>query len=260
MLYADSHNSPYHPPTQIIFKKWLSKMQWFSLVLLTCGCLLKQVEFDWTRAPQLGMERFLNYRILFVFVQTCCSCFAGVYNEYLLKKKGSTADIYLQNIFMYLDSIVFNVLVLFVLDRDPAAAFSAASLSKLGDYRIILIMVISALVGIITSFFLQKFNSILKVFAGALELICTAVISYLFFRIPVLANTIVSIFVVSVAIALYTFYPVRSDDTSRSNNSPEVAQINRNSVTILDLEMQNRLPGMPFSTPDVLEITTQSQL
>lgn len=228
-------------------------MQWFSLVLLTFGCLMKQVDFDWTVAPSLDVEKFLNFGILFVFIQMCCSCFAGVYNEYLLKKKDSTADIYIQNIYMYMDSIAFNLLALFIVDKDPFAAFSEESLSKLCDYRIILIMLNSAAVGIITSFFLKNFNSILKVFAGALELICSAIISYLVFNIPVHANTIISIIIVSFSIALYTFYPVRTvasrDQFNNSNHSqinlsssstpvdiPDATSLPRN-VAVLDLEM-----------------------
>lgn len=230
---------------QVIFKKWLSLVQWLSLVLLTFGCLLKQVQFDWTVAPSLNMNNFLNIRILFVLLQTCCSCFAGVYNEYLLKRKGTSADIYIQNIYMYLDSILFNFLALFVLDKDPFAAFSAECLSQLADYRVILIIIISAVVGIITSFFLMKFNSILKVFAGALELICSAIISYVLFKIPVLANTILSILIVSLAITLYTLYPVQKNGKQKSNGQNTTVGCQENKSTnpddVLDVDTQCKL-------------------
>lgn len=239
---------------QAIFKKWLSKMQWFSLVLLTCGCLLKQVEFDWNRAPNVEMDKFLNPRLLFVILQVCCSCCAGVYNEYLLKSRESTTDIYVQNIFMYLDSIAFNFLALFLVDKHPLAAFSAESLSNLCDYRILLIMVNSAAVGIITSFFLKKFNSILKVFAGALELICSAIISYLLFNIPAHANTILAILIVCSAMALYTFYPVNNNPGNVAQNkrigevepAPGSNTVSRNAA-VLDLELQNTLTIAPVN-------------
>ena len=38
--------------------------------------------------------------------------FAGVYNEYIIKKVGSDVDIMIQNVFMYIDSIGCNVVVL----------------------------------------------------------------------------------------------------------------------------------------------------
>ena len=43
----------------------------------------------------------------------CCSVFAGVYNEYIIKNvAGEDVDIMLQNVFMYLDSILCNLLFL----------------------------------------------------------------------------------------------------------------------------------------------------
>lgn len=234
-------------------------MQWFSLVLLTFGCLMKQVDFDWTVAPSLDVEKFLNFGILFVFIQMCCSCFAGVYNEYLLKKKDSTADIYIQNIYMYLDSIAFNLLALFIVDKDPFAAFSKESLSKLCDYRIILIMLNSAAVGIITSFFLKNFNSILKVFAGALELICSAIISYLVFNIPVHANTIISIIIVSFSIALYTFYPVRTVASRNQFNNSNHSQINLSSSSTPEIPDATSLPrNLAVLDLEMLPTTTTS--
>lgn len=43
-----------------------------------------------------------------------CSCFAGVYNERLLKGEGQNVHLMVQNTFMYLDSIVSNCLFLFI--------------------------------------------------------------------------------------------------------------------------------------------------
>lgn len=195
----------------------------------------------------MDFSKFFNYRILFILLQACCSCFAGVYNEYLLKKKEAQADIYVQNIFMYVDSVVFNLLALFLIDRQhPLRAFSAESLGQLMDYKILLIIVNMAIVGIITSFFLKKFNSILKVFAGALELICSAILSYLIFEIPVYANTILAIVIVSLAILLYSKNPVkgskRESNATRGDREPNPLQINScpQPVDVLDFELQIR--------------------
>jgi predicted membrane protein len=66
----------------------------------------------------------------------------------------------------------------------------------------------NAAIGIVTSFFLSQLNSILKTFASALELLFTAVLCYLIFGIPIYLNTIISIFVVSLAIWVYSRNPV----------------------------------------------------
>lgn len=115
------------------------------------------------------------------------------------------------------------------------------------DYKIMLIMVNMAVVGIITSFFLKRFNSILKVFAGALELACSALLSYLIFDIPVYANTILSILIVSIAILLYTMNPVNASSANACQESPirrtpNPLQINAGlqQLNVMDLDSQIR--------------------
>uniref|UniRef100_A0A182TEN3 CMP-sialic acid transporter n=1 Tax=Anopheles melas TaxID=34690 RepID=A0A182TEN3_9DIPT len=227
---------------QIIFKKYLSRKQWFSLLLLTVGCMLKQWNFSLFSAsadspegngsggavtaaaanaagslPESSADGTfrgknisgfdLSYSALLILVQTVCSCLAGVYNEYLLKKKGSDINIYVQNVFMYLDSIVCNLLIL-LLQGELVGAFTRENLREIARFEVVVIMLNNAAIGIITSFFLKYMNSILKTFASALELMFTAVLCYLLFAIPVYLNTILAIFVVSYAIYLYSLNPV----------------------------------------------------
>ncbi len=62
--------------------------------------------------------------------------------------------------------------------------------------------------GITTSIFLKKFNSILKTFAGAIELLLTAVLSWILFGIAINSSMVVSMACVSYAIYLYASQPV----------------------------------------------------
>ena len=48
--------------------------------------------------------------MFFVVSKTLCSVFAGVYNEFLLK--DHKIDVMIQNVFLYLHSIFWNVLLL----------------------------------------------------------------------------------------------------------------------------------------------------
>lgn len=149
----------------------------------------------------------LSIDAIFIFIQLICSCLAGVYNEYLLKGDGATVNIYVQNVFMYVDSIVCNI-VLLILRGNSMDAFSAASLQSVFTFNVIIIIINNAAIGIVTSFFLRYLNSILKTFASALELLFTAILCYLLFDIPIYLNTILSIAVVSFAIYLYSLSPV----------------------------------------------------
>ncbi|XP_022232640.2 UDP-galactose transporter senju [Drosophila obscura] len=220
---------------QIIFKKYLSQRQWISLILLTLGCMLKQVDFsgfysdanddsesaaiqaipsnsnhtvDHHQVHGKNMSGFdFSLSAVFILAQTICSCLAGVYNEYLLKDKGADVNIFVQNVFMYLDSIVCNAGIL-LLRGELLDAFSPQNLGTIMRFSVIIIIVNNAAIGIVTSFFLKYMNSILKTFASALELLFTAVLCYFLFSIPIYMNTALAIAVVSYAIYLYTQSPV----------------------------------------------------
>ncbi|XP_043640578.1 UDP-galactose transporter senju [Drosophila teissieri] len=220
---------------QIIFKKYLSQRQWISLILLTLGCMMKQVNFgsfysdanDDSESAAIQQQQSLNrttaaekhvhgknmsgfdfsLSAVFILAQTICSCLAGVYNEYLLKDKGADVNIFVQNVFMYLDSIVCNAVIL-LLRGELLDAFSPQNLGSIMRFSVLIIIVNNAAIGIVTSFFLKYMNSILKTFASALELLFTAVLCYFLFSIPIYMNTALAIAVVSYAIYLYTQSPV----------------------------------------------------
>lgn len=92
---------------QCLFKKDLSKVQWLSLILLTVGCIIKELKMEGdTQQKSYGF--FTS--ILLMLTQILCSCLAGVYNEYLLKKgQGVKVNVYIQNIYMYTNSIICNL-------------------------------------------------------------------------------------------------------------------------------------------------------
>lgn len=203
---------------QLIFSKKLTRKQWLSLVILTIGCMVKQVNFtmdtdepnktDTKDSVAVKHDRIhLSWQATLIFVQATCSCLAGVYNEYLLKKTGSSVDIFMQNIFMYMDSILCNLLLL-VVNGGLADALTFVNVQKVFRFKVLIVMINNAAIGIITSFFLMTLNSILKTYASALELILTAVLSYVFFGIPIYYNTVISIVTVLFAVYLYSKNPV----------------------------------------------------
>ena len=74
----------------------------------------------------------------------------------------------------------------------------------------IAIIINNSMVGIVTSLFLKNLNSILKAFASALELVFTAILSFVLLRIPIHWNTVVAVVVVSYAVVMYAQNPVKS--------------------------------------------------
>lgn len=201
---------------QILFKKNLSMIQWISLVLLTFGCIIKEVP---SINPGLNggvIIPYFTFNLPLILMQVFCSCFAGVYNEYLLKHTGVEVPIMLQNIFMYVDSVICNLGFLTV-HGELLKATTADALREVLRFKVLLIVANSAAIGIVTSFFLHSLNSILKTFASALEIMFTAVLCWLIFDIPIDRKTVVAIAVVSLATYLYSQNPVVNKPKSLSN-------------------------------------------
>lgn len=128
----------------------------------------------------------------------------------------------LQNVFMYVDSIICGILFLGIytpadstLDSTSSPTslsviFSLESLRPLWNLKVILIIINNATVGIVTSLFLKSLNSILKTFASALEIMFTAVLAWILFGIALDLSTCVAIGVVSLATWLYSINPVNN--------------------------------------------------
>ncbi|XP_068632549.1 UDP-galactose transporter senju [Battus philenor] len=194
---------------QFLFSKKLTLMQWISLGILTLGCMIKNFDAASIQSKEDKdvWSQIFNIYFLSINFQNFCSCLAGTYNEYILKTKGLNVDIFLQNVFMYLNSVICN---LFILMYKGELITIFKDMESLADVIVILIIVNSAIVGIVTSFFLKNLNSILKTYASALELIITAVVCYILFHIVITGFTILSICLVSIAVAMYFKNPVNN--------------------------------------------------
>ncbi len=154
-------------------------------------------------------------------LQVCCSVFAGVYNEYIIKNvAGDNVDIMLQNVYMYIDSILCNLAFLGY-QGHLTTAFTPDALSTMLQMFVILIIVNNSMVGIVTSLFLKNLNSILKAFASALELIFTAFLSFLLLGIPLHWNTILAVTVVSYAVLMYAQNPLKTVPSTTIGKNPD---------------------------------------
>ncbi|KAI8422209.1 hypothetical protein MSG28_006108 [Choristoneura fumiferana] len=209
---------------QCLFKKKLTFIQWISLGILTLGCIIKNFDAASVQSTTLHdtdlWSQVFNIYFLSINFQNFCSCLAGTYNEYLLKSQGSSVDIFLQNVFMYLDSVICNFFIL-MFKGELNTVFN--DFGSLCNIIVVLIIVNSAVVGIVTSFFLKNLNSILKTYASALELVITAVVCYILFRILITWGTVISICLVIIAVAMYFKNPVNNvnlgNDSSRDTKA-----------------------------------------
>ena len=191
---------------QFLFAKKLSCKQWISLLILTFGCMLQKMDtFTLEKSPILT-------GIFLISIQVCCSVFAGVYNEYIIKKVAPPdVDIMIHNVYMYLDSILFNVLFLGY-KSELTSSFTPAAFKTILQGFVIAIIINNSLAGIITSLFLKNLNSIIKAFASALELIFTALLSFALLGMDLHWNSILAVAAVSYAVVMYAQNPLKTDE------------------------------------------------
>eukprot|EP01134_Creolimax_fragrantissima_P001089 CFRG1089T1 len=197
---------------QVLFDQRLSRKQWLSLGTLTVGCFVKEYgsrshkpSFEVVQKGASNVDFY--FHTVLILVQVFCSCFAGVYNERLLKGNGGQTPVMMQNVFMYLDSIICNVM--FIMARgELSTAFSAKGVQGMMQPLVILVCCNNAMIGIITSLFLKKLNSVVKVYASAIELIATAMLAWMIFGYPIDGPTFISLLLIVFASAIYAMNPI----------------------------------------------------
>ena len=191
---------------QQAFSKRLNRNQWMAIVLIAIGCMAKESS-KLTSTEGIQQNR---HAWLLLLIQMLSSVCAGVYNEVLLKGEDSspTADsgilvtTNLQNAYMYLMSVFWNLLVLTYQGR-LGEAVSHENLIVLCSPIVLSIIAIMSTVGLVTGFFLKHLDSVLKAVASALEVILTMLASNFFFGIPLDAQGLVATCLVGGGVALY---------------------------------------------------------
>ncbi|GLE10800.1 hypothetical protein PINS_up023051 [Pythium insidiosum] len=207
---------------QFMFQKRLNRNQWISLVVTTIGCAIKTLgsssaskssSYGGVHAPTL-----MAYVLL--MVQMLSSTFAGVYNEVLLKKQVKIA-LNLQNVFMYLDSILCTLamLVLGLTGQSFAEVVQHANIAVLFSFYVLPMVLIMSFIGVVTSLFLKTLDSVRKAIASALELVFLPVLSALFFGMPITLSLVVSVGFVSSGVYIYSLPVATSDDTDLPTKS-----------------------------------------
>ena len=87
---------------------------------------------------------------------------------------------------------------------------SVKSLQSINTPIVLLIIVNNSLLGLATSLFLKKLNSILKAFVSALELVITALLSVPILGIQLTFNTVIALGLISLAVVVYAQNPVEN--------------------------------------------------
>ena len=230
---------------QMLFKRMLSRIQWSSLVLLTFGCVVKQLNYHSstttttttttttviTTLPILGMLDPSAY--LFMIIQIFCSCFAGVYTEYLLKDRK--IDLMIQNVFMYINSSLFTIILLSSMaDLNDIIEFPQLIFKQ--QFKLIFVLMSHTYFGLITSLYLKHLNSVFRTFGTAVQITFTAFLSWFALNIPIDFITILSIVIVISALVIYVKNPIPDQRIAQETSQKELDDIKINFVKNKDPE------------------------
>ncbi|OQR91321.1 Drug/Metabolite Transporter (DMT) Superfamily [Achlya hypogyna] len=187
---------------QRVFSKNLNRNQWFAILAVTCGCVIKTIG-DNAGAVEKPIP-FFAYGLL--MVQILSSTFAGVYNEALLKNYDKNLSIHFQNTVMYLDSIVFVMvcLALGITGVSFSTAVAPANLRVLLQWPVLMMVLIMSFIGVVTSLFLKYLDSVRKAIASGLELVVLPILASVLFQTALTGYLVLSVVLVAGGIYLYS--------------------------------------------------------
>jgi probable UDP-sugar transporter A4 len=225
-----------------IMKKRLTKMKWFSLLLLfIAGCLYvcgnlksnmdrklmeqeKQIDLIYNEY-NINEQTKTNYQLynkikeqIFItklgLLMMCIYCIisglAGVYTEFLLKS-NSCESIFLQNIYLYISGCFFNLIGYFVecnLNRNFKLNTDLFFLKEINIFKgfnfLTWIIIFSQVYnGLAMSFLMKYSNNITKLFVISSSLLVTTLMSIYFFSLKINIYFCFVFFVIMFSLYLY---------------------------------------------------------
>ncbi|KAI0501641.1 hypothetical protein KFK09_016586 [Dendrobium nobile] len=180
---------------RFILKRKLSQFQWAAFIFLCVGCTITQVNSTSDHVLQTSLPGWLM-----AVVMALLSGFAGVYTEAIIKKRPSR-NINVQNFWLYIFGMLFNIIAIFIQDFD-----AVANNGFFHGYTFITVCMIlnHALSGIAVSMVMKFADNIVKVYATSVAMLLTGIVSVFLFgfnlSLPFFLGTI------NVSVSVYLHY------------------------------------------------------
>lgn len=189
---------------RIIIKKPITQLQWGALGLLAvAGVLNSYGGFKAKAGETSASEIHITLKGLAMITLYCTlSGLAGVYSEYILKKKYETS-IHLQNALLYTFGCIFNgsVFLMSALSSDDPATY----LNLFHGYSIFtwILILTQATAGLIMSSIIKHGSNITRLFFIACAMLVTTTLSILIFGLQLNAYFCAAFLIVLVALYLH---------------------------------------------------------
>ncbi|UJR31388.1 hypothetical protein I4U23_018882 [Adineta vaga] len=196
---------------RIIIKQKLSRQQWFAVLLLFCGGLFYSLGAinDPAKISKVNMRRMYirPLGLPMIFIYCTLSGFAGVYNEWILKKYYSES-LHKQNIYLYTYGTLLNLIPAVGIPLLTSKSLFKLDLFKGFSFYTWLIIATQALNGLFMSVVIKHSSNIIRLFIISFSLIVTTVLSVIVFDLTLNIYFFVSFAAMMSAVYLYYFKEV----------------------------------------------------
>jgi len=188
---------------RVFLKRHLSAVQYLALVTLACGTACSQLpsgakQHGYKATLAAGMATPVIGGLLSVLSSLLSAC-GGIYNEKLLKGRPSTS-IHWQNIQMYIWGVAFNALGAWLKDGEAMAAHGILSGFSVSAWAVVLC---NALNGLAISAVLKYADNIARVYAHAIAMMITMLVSTQLFKAPITPQLVLAAILVFTSTVQY---------------------------------------------------------
>ena len=177
-------------------KKYISSMQWVSLVILGCGVVLVQMD---PNASSSGKSSNMFVGMISIVVASCTSGFAGVFMEKMFK--DSKFSLWSRNVWLALYSILVSVIG--ILFKNPSLLLPSNFFHGYTFWSW-LAVVLLAVGGLIIAMVLKYADSILMGCGNSVSILVSSLISVYLFHFVITKNFFLGCALVMGAIVLYS--------------------------------------------------------
>ncbi|GLJ08454.1 hypothetical protein SUGI_0089110 [Cryptomeria japonica] len=180
---------------RIILRRKLTEIQWSAYILLCIGCTTAELTSSSDRVLQTPLQG-----CMMAIVMALLSGFAGVYTELIIKKRPSR-NINVQNFWLYIFGMIFNVGAMLTQDHDDIM-----NKGFFHGYSLITVCTIinHALSGIAVSMVMKYADNIVKVYSTSVAMLLTAIISIFLFGFQLTLPFVLGSMVLSVSVYLHS--------------------------------------------------------
>ena len=184
-----------------MLKKQLTKMQWFSLIVLFLGVVIAQIQPDTMtqQSATINKEHYNGFAA--VVISSLMSGFAGIYFEKILK--GSEQSIWVRNVQLGFWGVIIGSVIMYMKDSEH---ISEKGIYFGYDFVVWIVIFNHAVGGLLIAFVVLHTDTILKGFATSSAIILSCICSVYFFHFALTIYFAFGLMLVICSIYMYSSF------------------------------------------------------